>query len=97
MPPFKNGVHHNVTVYGTDCKLVRLPYVRYSAGPLRGKYLHRHLMEQKLGRRLRRTETVHHIDGNTLNNAIENLQVLTWRQHGKISRMTNRGGRVNAD
>lgn len=36
---------------------------------------HRYVMEQKLGRRLLRHETVHHIDGNKTNNDAENLQL----------------------
>lgn len=40
---------------------------------------HRIVMARKLGRPLRTAETVHHIDGNQLNNAQENLQI----RHGK--------------
>jgi transposase len=43
---------------------------------------HRIVMAQKLGRPLGRYETVHHIDGNKLNNSPENLQ-LRQGQHGK--------------
>lgn len=43
---------------------------------------HRLRMAEKLGRPLTRGETVHHIDGNPLNNDIENLQLRLGR-HGK--------------
>lgn len=43
---------------------------------------HRYIMAQHLGRCLEKTETVHHIDGNRQNNAIDNLQ-LRNKQHGK--------------
>lgn len=43
---------------------------------------HRLIMAQKLKRPLTRSETVHHIDGNPLNNDIENLQLRLGR-HGK--------------
>lgn len=40
-------------------------------------------MEQYLGRKLARTELVHHKDGNGLNNNIENLEVMTLAEHNK--------------
>lgn len=45
---------------------------------------HRYVMEQFLGRKLLSTEIVHHIDGNKLNNDIQNLQLLSVKQHSKI-------------
>lgn len=41
------------------------------------RYEHRHVMEQHLGRPLLRSEVVHHLDGNRLNNDISNLQLLS--------------------
>jgi len=43
---------------------------------------HRLVMARRLGRPLRKNETVHHIDGNTQNNADANLQLRQGR-HGK--------------
>jgi hypothetical protein len=48
----------------------------------RGNFLHRLVMAEKLGRRLAPRETVHHIDGNRLNNQVDNLQ-LRHGAHGK--------------
>lgn len=45
---------------------------------------HRLVMEQHLGRRLLKTEEVHHKDGNRQNNLIENLEVLTKEKHASI-------------
>lgn len=58
-----------------DAKL-RQPY-RYTVGGLK----HRKVMEEHLGRKLRRDEIVHHKDGNKLNNDIANLQVMTRAEH----------------
>lgn len=42
---------------------------------------HRFVLEKLLGRKLKREEVVHHKDHNKLNNSIENLQILTNREH----------------
>ena len=44
--------------------------------------VHRLIMENKLGRYLdKRTELVHHIDGNRENNSIDNLKLITPKEH----------------
>ena len=45
------------------------------------KLLHRHLMEQHLGRALSTDEQVHHINGDTHDNRITNLEVLSCKEH----------------
>lgn len=42
---------------------------------------HRFVMEKFLGRFLDKNEHVHHIDGNKLNNSIENLRLLSNSEH----------------
>ena len=42
---------------------------------------HRHVMEQHLGRPLDRDEHIHHIDGDKLNNKIENLILISNAKH----------------
>jgi hypothetical protein len=49
----------------------------------KGHYLHRVKMEDKIGRRLRPDEVVHHIDGNRENNALENLEIISDLAHRK--------------
>jgi hypothetical protein len=45
---------------------------------------HRHVIEQHLGRKLKTFEHIHHINGNPIDNRIENLQVLTNSEHQKL-------------
>lgn len=47
------------------------------------KYEHRHIMEQHLGRSLATAEHVHHINGNKLDNRLENLLVMDGKEHWK--------------
>lgn len=48
-----------------------------TAGANKGKYLHRLVMEKKLGRPLRRREKVYHLDGNKSNVDIANLKLVS--------------------
>jgi len=47
-------------------------------------YEHRYVMENILGRKLKRHEHVHHLDGDTLNNHPLNLVVILHSDHSKI-------------
>ena len=46
--------------------------------------VHRYLMEQYLGRKLDRDEHVHHINGNSRDNRIENLMVIGNADHQRL-------------
>lgn len=41
-------------------------------------------MEEYLGRKLDKSEVVHHINENTLDNRIENLQVMSQAEHNTL-------------
>lgn len=49
----------------------------------RWKYEHRLVMEKKLNRKLEKYEIVHHKNHNTLDNNINNLELMTHSEHSK--------------
>ena len=51
---------------------------------------HRFIMEKHLGRKLKRNEVVHHIDGNKRNNNINNLKLMTLSEHSKMHRLNHK-------
>lgn len=54
---------------------------------------HRRIMEDHLGRKLDKNEVVHHINGDSLDNRIENLQVMDRSEHTRIHNI----GRVDPE
>ncbi len=46
----------------------------------RKKRIHRHIMEEKLGRLLESFEHVYHLNGDSEDNSIENLVVITKKE-----------------
>ncbi len=69
---------------GKKYKLVFLPEHPFStlSGYVRE---HRLVAENKIGRRLLKSEIVHHKDGNTLNNDPSNLEVMDKRDHDRMN------------
>lgn len=47
----------------------------------RWRYEHRVILEQKLGRQLSSREIAHHINGDTLDNRPENIELWQWGEH----------------
>jgi endogenous inhibitor of DNA gyrase (YacG/DUF329 family) len=45
------------------------------------KFVHRHLIELKIGRKLTNNEVIHHINRNRQDNRLENLVIMTREEH----------------
>lgn|SRR3990167_4735136 len=50
----------------------------------KAKIVSRYVMEHHLGRKLESTELVHHINHNTFDNRIENLQIVSRAEHKRL-------------
>lgn len=51
---------------------------------IRQKKLHREIMERHIGRELNANELVHHINEDRQDNRIENLKIVTHKEHAQI-------------
>lgn len=62
----------------------------YKRITVKGKrfYEHRFIIESNIGRKLKSFETIHHINHNTSDNRIENLEILQNGEHVKLHSTT---------
>ncbi len=77
MEPWNKGKRNTYKILQTS------GYTRVFSPNRSWKYEHRQVVEENLGRELRRDEVVHHMDGNKGNNDFDNLLVTTASDHRK--------------
>lgn len=77
---------HPIGTTRLHCSTPTLVYRQVKTGPARSGWRleHRVVMERHLGRSLSKHEDVHHKNENTLDNRIENLELLTHSEHSKL-------------
>jgi hypothetical protein len=61
-------------------------YAEFTRGEYQGVLVHRFVVEHFINRKLSKNECVHHIDGNKLNNDINNLEIMAFDDHARSHR-----------
>lgn len=76
---WKGGIHFR----GDGYILIRIGVIPKDYKGKRYELLHRLIMEESLGRKLLKSEVVHHINGDRSDNRLENLELTVQSKHAK--------------
>lgn len=76
---WKGGIHYRKDGY----VLVRIGVIPQNYKGKRYELLHRMVMETHLGRKLLKSEIVHHKNGDKTDNRIENLEIMVQSEHAQ--------------
>lgn len=92
----KKSISEGMTRYWDSKRKPILGKNGYLTLCIKGKkqYVHRLVMEEHIGRKLSRLEQVHHINGNKLDNRIENLEIVNLGEHQREHALKNGLGKV---
>ena len=77
---FKYNTGPNHWLWKGPTKIRKDGYIRYNDD----RYVHRVMMEDVLKRKLKSDEFIHHINGDTSDNRIENLEIISNSRHRKL-------------
>lgn len=88
-PPFTEEHKKRISIkrmeyadkYAKNYSISTQGYARFTRGDLKNKMIHVHVMETRIGRKIRKGECVHHIDHDKLNNDISNLKLMSVSDH----------------
>ena len=84
-----SGIYHrgeNNSTYKNGQYITNMGYKQELNGTGGYYFTHRKTVEDAIGRRLTSSEHIHHINGDKLDNRLDNLVILTCSEHTKIHR-----------